>query len=41
VSSEEKLMDETLYKFFDAIVLEWENLVEYANNHKKILIYVM
>jgi hypothetical protein len=33
-------MAETLYKFFDARVLEWENLVEAANNHQTILIYV-
>jgi hypothetical protein len=33
-------MAKTLYKFFDARVLERENLVEAANNHQTILIYV-
>jgi hypothetical protein len=33
-------MAETLYKLFNARVLEWENLAEDVNNHKKILIYV-
>ena len=38
--SEEKLMAETLYKLFNARVLEWENLLETTNNHQTILIYV-
>jgi len=33
-------MVETLYKFFNAMVLEWENLTEATNNHQTILIYV-
>jgi hypothetical protein len=33
-------MVETLYRFFNARVVEWENLVEAANNHKTILIYI-
>jgi hypothetical protein len=40
VRLEEKMMAETLYKFFNARVLEWENLEKVANNHKTILIYV-
>jgi hypothetical protein len=40
VRLEEKLMAKTLYKFFNARVLEWENLEEAANNHQTILIYV-
>jgi hypothetical protein len=40
VRSKEKLMAETLYKLFNARVLEWENLAEVANNHQTILIYV-
>jgi hypothetical protein len=38
--SEEKLMDETLYKLFNARVMEWENLEEATNNNQTILIYV-
>jgi hypothetical protein len=33
-------MAETLYRFFNAKVVEWENLVEVANNHQTILIYI-
>jgi hypothetical protein len=33
-------MAKTLYKIFNARVLEWENLAEATNNHQTILIYV-
>jgi hypothetical protein len=33
-------MAETLYKLFNARVLEWENMAEDAKNHPIILIYV-
>jgi len=40
VRSKEKLMAETLYKFFNARVLEKENLAKDANNHQLVYKYV-
>jgi hypothetical protein len=33
-------MAETFYKFFNAKVLEWENLTEAANKHQSVYKYV-